>query len=252
MNQPNLIKRIGELIVAIFFLSISLGAVTPGTIGFKIGYTHNQLRAKETGANVEVTKMATNGKAFGLVGNIKINSWLYFQPEFLYFEKGGKYDVKVQLPVYIPGFNVNVIDSRVLEYIEIPLLIKILWPVRWPVVPTFLTGLSFGLKLRGQLENNVNINISGYKIPYYRTEDISSQLNTFDISYVIGGGLDFKLGRSKISLDQRFSFGLNPNEYRNVIPASYFQMIGIPVPQNILYNLKMYNYVFHAAITFYF
>ncbi len=241
------------LILAIFsFLSTSLLALAPGTIGFKIGYTHNQLRARETAANVEVTKIATNGVALGLVGNVKMTHWLYFQPELLYFQKGGKYDVQVQLPVSIPGFGVNVIDNRLLEYLEIPLLLKVYWPVKWPVVPTFLTGISAGLKLRGQLENNVNISISGYNIPFFRTEDITGQLNAIDLSYVIGGGLDIKLGRGKLAIDQRFSFGLKTNDYETVIPAAYFQMIGIPITQDIVYSLRMYNYVFHVAITCFF
>lgn len=247
--------RILIVVLTLVFLSLvstSLMALTPGIIGFKIGYTHNQLRGKETPANVEVTKIATNGVALGLVGNIKITSWLYFQPEFLYFQKGGKYDVQVEIPVSIPGFGVNVVDNRLLEYLEIPLLLKVYWPVKWRVVPTFLTGISAGLKLRGQLENNVNISISGYNIPYFRTEDITGQLNTIDLSYVIGGGLDFKLGRGKLAIDQRFSFGLKTNDYQTVIPAAYFQMIGIPITQDIVYSLKMYNYVFHVAVTYFF
>ncbi|MCX8160583.1 MAG: PorT family protein [Candidatus Saccharicenans sp.] len=251
MNQKSCCILVVGLVM-FCLLGASLEAVTPGKIGFKIGYTHNQLRAKDTGADVEVTKIATNGVALGLVGNIKLTNWLYFQPELLYFQKGGKYDVLVPLPVSIPGFKVNVIDDRLLEYLEIPLLVKVTLPVKWPVIPTFLTGISAGMKLRGQLENNVNISISGFNVPYFRTEDITNQLRAVEFSYVIGGGFDIKLGQGKLALDQRFSFGLKTNAYETVIPAAYFQRLGIPVTEDVIYRLNMYNYVFHVAVTYFF
>ncbi|MDI6849976.1 MAG: porin family protein [Candidatus Saccharicenans sp.] len=251
MNKK--LTAISTAILIILFLTAGhLAALAPNTVGFKMGYTHNQLRGKETGADLTIKKIATNGLAIGLVANLKINSWLYFQPEFLYFQKGGKYDVQVPLPVSIPGFQVNVIDTRSLEYLEIPLLLKVSLPVKFPVQPTFLTGISFGLKLRGNLENQVNISISGYNIPYIRTEDVTSQLKSIEPSYVIGGGFDIKLGRTRVAIDQRFSFGLTTNDYETVIPASYFQAIGIPVSQDITYRIQMYNYVFQLAVTFFF
>ncbi|MDI6698005.1 MAG: porin family protein [Candidatus Saccharicenans sp.] len=240
------------ILIILFLTAGHLAALAPNTVGFKMGYTHNQLRGKETGADLTIKKIATNGLAIGLVANFNINSWLYFQPEFLYFQKGGKYDVQVPLPVSIPGFQVNVIDTRSLEYLEIPLLLKVSLPVKFPVQPTFLTGISFGLKLRGNLENQVNISISGYNIPYIRTEDVTSQLKSIEPSYVIGGGFDIKLGRTRVAIDQRFSFGLTTNDYETVIPASYFQAIGIPVSQDITYRIQMYNYVFQLAVTFFF
>ncbi|MDI6846450.1 MAG: outer membrane beta-barrel protein [Candidatus Saccharicenans sp.] len=252
MNLKRLMGVIATILIIFFVTAGNLEALAPNVVGFKMGYTHNQLRGKETGAELTIKKMAINGLGIGLVGNIKINSWLYFQPELLYFQKGGKYDVQVPLPVQIPGFQVNVIDTRSLEYLEIPLLLKVSLPVKFPVQPTFLTGMSFGLKLRGTLENKVNISISSYQFPYIRTEDITSQLKSIEPSYVIGGGFDINLGRSKMSIDQRFSFGLTTNDYETVIPASYFQNIGIPVPQDIVYRIQMYNYVFQLAITFFF
>ncbi|MGQ9801680.1 MAG: outer membrane beta-barrel protein [Candidatus Saccharicenans sp.] len=240
------------ILLMLFVMASSLEALAPRTLGCKIGYNRNQLRGQETGPEIEVTKIATNGVTIGLVGNIKILDWLYFQPEVLYFQKGGKYDVKVQLPVSIPGFEVSVIDTRSLEYLEIPLLLKVALPLKWPVKPTFLTGISAGLKLRGNLENNVNITISGYHIPYFRTEDITSQLNTLELSYVIGGGFDFKVGRGTLAIDQRFFFGLKTNKYETVIPASYFQNIGIPIPTDVVYRLNMNNYVFSVDLTYFF
>lgn len=252
MRRKTLIGLSFTLLFVFFILAGSLEALTPQTIGFKIGYTRSQLRAEDTGADVQVKKIATNGVTIGLVGNIKITRWLYFQPELLYFQKGGKYDVQVPLPVAIPDFQVNVIDNRRLEYLEIPLLLKVALPLKWAVKPTFLTGVSAGLKLKGELENNVNISISGFNIPYFRTEDITSQLNSIELSYVIGGGLDIEVGRGKLAIDQRFFFGLKTNKYETSIPASYFQTIGIPVPSDVVYRLNMYNYVFSVALNYLF
>lgn len=118
---------------------------------------------------------------------------------------------------------------------------KVALPLKWAVKPTFLTGLSAGLKIKGELESNVNISISGFNFPYSRTEDITSRLNSIELSYVIGGGLDIEVGGDKLAIDQRFVFGLKTNKY--AIPASYFQTIGITVPADVYHRLNMYNYV---------
>jgi len=240
------------ILFMVFMLVGSLEGMAPRTIGFKVGYTRGQLRAVETGEDIQVEKFATNGLTLGLAANIKLTNWLYFQPEFLYFKKGGKYKVEVPIASPIPGFEVNVVDTRYLDYLEIPLLIKVALPLKWKVKPTFLTGLSAGFKLSGQLDNKVNVSLSGYNFTWPRTEDITSQLNDIEFSYIIGGGLDFEIGRGKLAVDQRFSFGLKTNKYETVIPASYFQSIGIPIPQDIVYRLKMYNYVFSVALTYFF
>ncbi len=254
----NLMKRGSLTVLGVSILLMisglvsSLEALESPTIGLKLGYTRSQLRAEETGEDVQVKKMATNGVTIGLVGNIRLTNWLYFQPEFLYFQKGGKYDVQVPLPVFIPGFQVNVVDNKLLEYLEIPLLLKVALPLGPTVKPTFLTGLSAGLKLRGQLENRVNISIAGLNISHFRTENVTSQLNTIEIRFVFGGGLDFEIGPGRLAVDQRFSFGLNKNKYETIVPASYFQEIGIPVPADIVYRLNMNNYVFCVGLTYFF
>ena len=252
MKHNSLVIFFLTLCLTLFILSETLEAVAPQTIGFKIGYNRNQLRGKEDGSDFQVIKLATNGLTMGLVGNIKILNWLYFQPEFLYQEKGGKYEVQVPLPVAIPGIQVNVVDTRHLEYLEIPLLLKVVLPLKWPVKPTLLTGLSAGFKLRGNLENNVNLEILGQHLPYYKNEEISDQLNDIELSYVLGGGLDFALGRSKLAEDQRFYCGLKANKFTTTIPASYFNNTGIPVPSDIIYALEAYNYVFSVSVSYLF
>jgi len=251
MRQKNFINLIFILILFFIFSNFS-EAIDWRTLGFKVGYTSSQLRAEDTGANVEVKKYATNGLTIGLVSNIKITNWLFLQPELLYSQKGGKYDVQVPMPVEIPGFQVNVVDKRMLDYLEIPILLKVTLPLNWKVKPTFLTGLSSSFKLKGKLENTVNIKILGYNFSYFQIEDIKSQLNAIELSYIIGGGLDFEIGKGKLALDQRFSFGLNKNKYETAIPASYFQAIGIPVPADIVYRLNMYNYVFSVSLAYLF
>ncbi len=252
MGYKKLLRLSLAASVILFLMANDLGARCSDAIGFKLGYTHSQLRAKDTGDDVSVEKLATNGMTFGMAANIAITSWLHFQPEFHYGQKGGKYEVEVPLPVAIPGFQVNVVDTRFLDYLEIPLLLKVSLPVKFPIQPTFLTGMSAGLKLRGQLINNVQISMSGMSIPYFRSEDITDQLNSLELSYIIGGGFDIGLGRGKLALDQRFSFGLKTNNYETIIPAYYFQSVGIPVPQNVVYRLQMNNYVLQVAITYFF
>jgi hypothetical protein len=252
MGFKNLIGSVLIILLMFFFLAADLEAMAPRTLGFKVGYTSGQLRAVETGDDIQVKKFATGGLTLGLVSNLKLTSWLYFQPEFIYFQKGGKYEVDVPLPVSIPGFQVYVVDTRHLDYLEIPLLMKVSLPLQWKLKPTFITGVSAGIKLSGQLVNEVNVRIGGYNFLWPKTEDITRQLNNIELSYIIGGGFDLEIGRSTLALDQRFSFGFKTNKYETVIPASYFQVIGIPVPQDIVYRLKMYNYVFSVALTYFF
>ncbi len=233
-------------------LAADAHAVGHATLGMRLGLNRNQLRAEETGRDLEIEKMATTGIAAGLVGNVALTDWLSFQLELLYCEKGGKYDVRVGLPVEIPGFGINTIDERSLQYVEVPFLVKAVLPVRWPVRPTFVGGISAALKLDGDLKNRVNIRIETFEISHLRIEDITSQLTTLDASAVIGGGLEFAVGKRPFVLDQRFSFGLRANHYETSIPASYFQEIGIPVTEDIVYKIDMYNYVWSLSLGYLF
>ena len=221
-------------------------AATPGfSFGFKLGYTSGQLRAKQGEGDYKVDKYHLSGGALGLVGQIRLTDFLYFQPEVLYFQKGGKY--RVGVPVESSWVTVTVNDRRFLDYLEVPLLLKTVLPLKTDFKPTFLIGASIGLNLSAKLDNEVKIVAPFSQAVLSSSDDVKKQAKAVEPSFIIGGGFDIVLPRGRIVIDQRFSFGLTTNHYEVVIPAARFAAAGFPLGRDVSYTLDMFNYVFAVS-----
>ncbi len=221
-----------------------------GNMGIKLGFSSGQLRAEEGEQGFEVEKFSLSGVCAGLLANFDLTKFLCLQPEIQYFEKGGKYNV--QVPIDIPGISVSVKDKRSLKYVEIPLLLKFLIPLRGSFRPTFLIGPSMGINLKGKLERSIKIQVPGFSFSLDETQDLKKELNDIEFSFVIGGGFDWNLLGGKLVADNRFFFGLMHNKYKVVVPASKFAALGFPMAQDASYDLNMYNYVFSVSIGYLF
>jgi len=232
----------------------ALGAAIParGEIryGLRLGWTSGQLRAVQDEGGFTVDKFAEGGVALGLTANLRLTPFLALQPEILYFQKGGGYNVGV--PVDVPGVTVGVKDVRNLNYLEIPLLLKLSIPLRGIFRPTFLIGPSVGWNLSGNLDSRIAVNVPGYEFIFWESRNMKSELNDFELSAVIGGGFDLDLRRGTLSVDSRFYFGLKTNGFKVVVPASKFAQLGFPPAPDLAYDLDMYNYVWSLSVGFLF
>ncbi|MGQ9672055.1 MAG: porin family protein [Candidatus Aminicenantales bacterium] len=229
---------------------VSLSAKPKLTFGMKAGYTSGQLRAQEAEGDFEVEKMALGGFLIGALAEIRLADSLSFQPELIYFQKGGQYNVKV--PVPIPDVSINVSDVRRLNYIEIPLLLQLTIPLRSSFRPTLLVGPSLGINLTANLKSKIRIKVPGFQFFLDEKKDIRREANDQEWSFIIGGGFNLRLPKGKLVLDQRFSFGINPNHYQVLVPASKFSALGFPMTEDMTYELKMQNYVFALSLGYLF
>jgi len=243
---------VGFLLSALLMLaSVSpLGAIKDDLLGAKLAYNRGQLRGQETEPGFQVEKMTLSGFAAGLMLNWKLSRLFSLQPEILYFQKGGEYEVDV--PVNLPGIEIKVNDTRSLNYIEMPLLFKFSLPLSTKINPTFLVGPSVGINLSGKLRSKIRIKIPDLQFTLVEKKDLKKEANNLEWSLVIGGGLDFRLPRGRLVLDQRFFFGLNANHYQVLVPASQFAPLGFPMAQDMTYELKMNNYVFTVSLGYFF
>ena len=235
---------------------VSVAALSPSaegaevTFGFRAGYASGQLRAKEGDEGYEVGKHARGGVNIGLMANIRLTSFLALQPEVLFLQKGGAYDVGV--PVGLPGVTVDVSDSRALKYIEVPLLLKLVVPLRGKFRPTFLLGPSFALNLGGELESRIAVGVGGLRFKFIETKDLKRELNDLEVSLVFGGGFDIDLGKGTLVFDDRFYFGLEPNRFKVTVPTSKFAELGFPAGPDFSYDLDMNNYVLTVSVGYLF
>jgi len=239
------------LAVCVFLAGASTLEARPERLfGFKAGFNSGQLRATEDAGDYDVENFRVNRGSAGIAANFGLNRFLSFQPELLFFVKGGKY--RVGVPVGVPGIAINVTDTRSLTYLEIPMLLKATLPLKFALKPTFLAGPSVGVNLGGRLKNRIEIVVPGYQFAWYNKEGIRDQVKDIELSLVVGGGFDIDLPKGKLVVDQRFFFGLSANNYQVTIPASDFQAIGIPITEDIVYRLDMNNYVFAVSIGYLF
>jgi len=249
------VKKLGKAAIAMVlgvwtFWALSSPAKAALKWGIRAGYTSGQLRAEEGDSGFDVEKFALAGMTFGLTANFPVLIFFALQPEILYFQKGGAYDVAV--PVGIPGISVNVHDTRSLAYVEVPLLLKFLIPLRGSFRPSFLLGPSLALNISGKLKSKIAIEVPGLSFTLTETKDLKKELNDVEFSFVLGGGFDLDLGKGRLLVDNRFLFGLKTNGFKVVVPASKFAALGFPAAEDFSYNLNMYNYVMSVSVGYLF
>lgn len=248
------IKRIfSSFFLGLILVSSGLSAASmdkPFLLGIKAGYNQGQLRGQKTEPGFQVEKMSLSCFSAGFMANWKISRLLSIQPEALYFQKGGQYEVDV--PINLPGIEIKVNDTRSLNYLEIPLLLKISIPVSDRLRPTFLLGPSMGINLTARVRSKIKITVPNFQFTLVEKKDIRKEANDFEWSFIIGGSLDLATKKGLLLLDQRFFFGLNANRYEVLVPASQFAPLGFPMAQDVTYELKMNNYVFTISLGYFF
>jgi hypothetical protein len=153
---------------------------------------------------IEITKLSSM-TAF-LVGgfvNIQFNEKFSLQPELLYIRKGGQQDLEVNTTLlgFVPADLSGTIKWK-LDYVEIPVLLKVMIPTEGSIKPSFYAGpaLSFAVS------SNLGLEIMGVSEDF----DISSFVSSIDFGLVFGGGLDIDLSPSNfIVIDARYELGLS-------------------------------------------
>ncbi|MBM3296406.1 MAG: PorT family protein [Candidatus Aminicenantes bacterium] len=243
-------KKFVVLLMLAAFLALGsargLQAVEFRNFGLKFGLTSGSLRAVEDEGSYTVEKFKEEGFAGGFFVEIPVVWILSLRPEVLFFQKGGEYDVGV--PVSIPNIKINVFETRSMDYIEVPLMIKSRIPLFRGVGTGFIFGPSLGVNLNGKVVQKTSVQAPGFTVSFPREENIKGQLKTLELSFALGGDVDIALPKGKLFIEQRFFFAFKTNPHRIYVPARQFQEVGFPVAQDIVKDLDMYNYVFFVAL----
>lgn len=105
------------------------------------------------------------------------------RPEILYVKKGAD------------GTN-NAADTDI-EYLEIPILVKLNIPVIGPIKPNLFVGPSLAFKIGSEMTtDDLSVN----------TDDLVESTN---FGLVLGAGVDFSVGAGVLTFDARYNWGLS-------------------------------------------
>lgn len=178
---------IKSFLLAIFclFASTTFAQVS---FGLKGGTNLAEFSFKENGTNID--QESINGFTLGAVLEIGLGGNVFLQPEAVFIQKGSE----LQVLNDENKFNVN--------YLDIPVLLKIKLLNSNLLNINVLGGPSFGLALNGEqttaVGQTVDINFGG-----------DDGLKRFDLGINAGGGVGINLGSIGVFGDVRYLFGVS-------------------------------------------
>lgn len=149
--------------------------------------------------NVSVDEKRRIGFSAGAFFTYSINEMFAVQPEILFTMKGSKYDTEATLS----GITVKTTATEKLNYLEIPVLAKVVIPVEGKFSPNLFAGPYFAIKLSAKVKAEATV--SGITVEAEADDD---DVRSFDYGMVFGGGVDYSLATGKVTFDVRYSLGL--------------------------------------------
>lgn len=172
-------------------LLIAVLAVTPclfsqaragAMLGVKGGLTVSDLWGEDSGgADMKVGFLGGASFTYMFSENMGI------QPEFLFHRKGIKENF------------LGVEITWDLDYIEIPVLFKIVIPTQGAVTPGFIFGPALAF--------NINSTLKGEYLGQTAEEDAGDITSDMDLGFVLGLNIGFDAGAAEILFDLRYTLG---------------------------------------------
>lgn len=191
-------------ILILTFSSASAEQANPQSFGFKLGAGIADFAGDDADDMDSKTTLC-----FGGFFTYSINEQFAIQTELLYVEKGAEWSEEFY--DYISGYYITARGDAdlTLKYIEIPVLAKFIIPVQTSTVkPNIFCGLALAINTEAEIEMKGSINIDGYSESFSETEDISDEINSFDMGLIFGAGIDIPAGNGAVTLDARYNMGL--------------------------------------------
>jgi hypothetical protein len=150
--------------------------------------------ADQWGPDVPKNRSVALGANAAVSVPIDINPWVMLDPELQYTMKGTQWDT-VQ-----PGHE-NFTYSRSLQYLEVPVTLKLSVPVAGMVKPYIYLGAAGGVRLAA---TESNWGEGTHSVP----RSIADTISVVDASVVGGACLHVFVGPGYLQLDGRFTLGL--------------------------------------------
>lgn len=176
-------------------LVISTSSVLAGdtSFGARVGISLANMAGADVDALIDDEKKGRIGLSIGGYVGIPLGTSLIFQPELLYVQKGVK-------DVFEEGGGKSTV-TFMLDYIEIPILVKYVIPTSGSVTPSLYAGPFIGFLASSK--GNSKVSFAGFSLD----EDFElekDEMNSTEFGLVFGGGLDI----NKIAIDIRYDLGL--------------------------------------------
>ena len=184
--KKNIVGMIA-LVIILCALPASVRADGLIRVGIKGGANFANLVGPDLDSNWK-TKI---GLAAGGFVSFQISRLLAIQPEFFYSQKGSTWKGDSDVT-----YKVN------LTFVDIPVLVKFFIPIsaQSALRPNVFVGPYAGIKMRSKMTVETAEGSDDTDI-----EDLKKT----DLGLVVGGGIDFAVGKGKILLDVRYSFGFS-------------------------------------------
>lgn len=157
-------------------------------------------------AGISYAKVTNDGpagdsdSALGLAAGVGLSydliPGLALQPEVLYVQQGGKYDINVVDGGMVVGNGELTWD---LDYIQVPVLARVSLPVIGSALPTVLAGPAFAFNVK----SDYTVEAEGAK-DSGEVEDLKST----DLSLILGVGMKFGAGPAGVNVELRYNMGL--------------------------------------------
>jgi outer membrane protein with beta-barrel domain len=147
------------------------------------------------------------GLQFGAAAEIAVNEMFAIQPELLFFQKG----FSVEFEEDILEETLKSETTAKLNYLEIPILAKIMFGAEEGPKFFATVGPSFGFGLGGEIESKVTFGGETET----DTEDIDFEedmITKLDIGVSVGAGAQFPVGPGNLFVDVRYLLGLNSTD----------------------------------------
>ena len=175
-------------IIAIGLFLLTIPAYAQLSFGIKGGVNVAAFSIKEQGATIPQSSI--NGFTLGAVLEIGITDNIFIQPEAIFLQKGS------ELNTSIAEIKTNV------NYLDIPILLKIKLLNTDLLNVNLLGGPSFGLALNGETTTaggqTVDLSFGG-----------DNGLKRLDLGIHAGGGIGVNLGSIGVFGDVRYLFGVS-------------------------------------------
>jgi opacity protein-like surface antigen len=164
------------------------------TIGIMAGVN----LAKISGDDITSADNRT-GFLAGLFMTFHLTNTFAIQPEVVYSQRGASDNSD-------PNFEA----TFKMDYIDIPVLLRYDIPVVGPIRPFFVAGPSFGLQVKcavGVEGQGVDASVDCDQLG--QDAEVQFENKTFDLSGVLGAGLDFRLGGHTLMVGARYQHGFS-------------------------------------------
>ena len=182
--------KIKLVLSVLFIIAIIFPLKTFGQSKIRFEYRLGLNFANWVGNNAPANQSLKAGFIAGIAVNYPLNDRFDIVPEILFTMKGTK----------APRDTINYKES--LNYIEVPVLLRFNFPLSESssLIPNIYAGPAF--------DYNVSATEEATSSNYQQITDFKDDVKKFDLSFVLGGGLEILVAKMPLCLSARYTFSL--------------------------------------------